>query len=150
MAEEKNDKQLMFNDTSGFWRIYYNLETNIAFYWMIGDLVNAYENIRHFYRFISAHLSKLKVNDKNSEDYFKEKFKTIEDFLYATVNKSPSILGRARKISNHRGAYAIMDEVYINLKKLAKEANLELYYGIPKDVMMQERQAANIRKIFGK
>lgn len=152
MNENNEDyKQPLFQDTLGFWRIFYGLEGNIAYFWAVDDLINVYPNIKHLYRIMVGHFQKrIKVGEKDAEDYFEGQFTEIEKYLYDPSNTRYTQQAKFKKLRNHNEANKLMHEVYKQLKRCAIESHLELYYGVPKDVLNIRKRDSNINKVFGR
>ena len=140
---EEDYKQVMFSKTEGFWRIVYQLQAEIAFLWTEGNIEGTYSRIKHLYAFVCSHFKEEKVD-------FMEKFKEIEKIIYDPSNQRFTTLAKIKKLANYRKADELMFSLYIELKKHMKDSDMELYYGVPKEIINRQRRDSNILKVFGR
>ena len=142
----EDQKQIMYLNYQGFTNIMWNLQTEINLLWTQGMVEQVYERIKLLFMHVESHLKEKDVGTK----YFNKRFKEIEELIYNPSNYKHTTMAKARRERVKRQANDKMMELYRELKKNMKESQLEAFYGIPAQTMIDAKRKSNIDKVFGK
>src|SRR3990167_4124865 len=143
--DKENYKEAMYLNYQGFTNIMWNLETEIVLLWTSGQIEAAYERIKQLFMNVESHLK-----DKKAHEFFDPKFKDIEIKLYDPRNQKFTTHSKYAKERNRRESDALMTEIYRVLKRHMKESGLEVFYGVPGQVITDMKRNSNINKVFGR